>query len=262
MWWDDALSKAKAFSLALYNCWKSDGFPKSGKSFAAYHEAKKTFKKLAQKTKKGSQTKVSKNLLNSLEQNNNSKFWRLWNSNFKSKNATDNFKFKGKSNAKDTANYLAENFKETCSPNSSEFNSEQQRLFKGHANVNNSCPMPCITVDMLDKAIDSISNHTASSHDSIAIEHIKYAHPSLIIILCRLFNICLLLGIVPDDFCHGIVTPIPKFKGSKVNVVPDDFRSITVSPIASKILSIAYYRFLNVSRHQVDSLDLRKVLAV
>ena len=94
--------------------------------------------------------------------------------------------------------------------------------------------MPCITVDMLDKAVDSISNNTASSHDSIAIEHIKYAHPSLIIILCKLFNICLQLGIVPNDFCHGIVTPIPKFKGSKVNVVPDDFRSITVSPTASK----------------------------
>ena len=66
---------------------------------------------------------------------------------------------------------------------------------------------------MVGKVINDMSNNKAPGHDSLTIEHIKYAHPSLVVILCKLFNIILDTGFVPDDFGLGITTPIPKFKG-------------------------------------------------
>src|ERR1700759_1835198 len=104
---------------------------------------------------------------------------------------------------------------------------------------------PIITVDMVDNAIRKINNNTASSHDSISIEHLKLAHPSIVVILAKLFSILLEIGVVPTDFCLGITTPIPKFTGYQKDVTPDHFRGITVNPIISKIFEHCLLPFLD-----------------
>src|SRR3989442_3744414 len=91
-----------------------------------------------------------------------------------------------------------------------------------------------ITV-MVDEAIKKIANNTAAGPDNLCIEHFKFAHPSVIIILKSIFNIFLSLREVPTGFGAGLVTPIPKFCGHKIKVCADDFRGITLNPIASKI---------------------------
>ena len=83
--------------------------------------------------------------------------------------------------------------------------------------------------------MDKIKSNKAPGFDQITIEHIKYAHPSIVVILTRLFNIMINTGIVPDDFGTGITTPIPKFHGNKKNVTADDYRGITICPVISKI---------------------------
>ena len=80
-----------------------------------------------------------------------------------------------------------------------------------------------------------MESNKAPGFDQITIEHITYAHPSVIIILTRLFNIMVKIGLVPDDFGIGITTPIPKFKGNKKNVTSDDYWGITIYPVVSKI---------------------------
>jgi hypothetical protein len=77
------------------------------------------------------------------------------------------------------------------------------------------------------------------------VEHYKLAHPSAIMILTKIFNIFLATGTVPVNFCLGITTPIPKYKGYKKNVSTDNFRGITVSPIASKIFEHCLMPFLS-----------------
>jgi hypothetical protein len=94
---------------------------------------------------------------------------------------------------------------------------------------------PLITLAMLHKGIEKISNSTVAGHDSISIEHFKRAHPALLIIMNKICNISLLLGTVPRDFSLEIISPIPKIKGTKLNASPEDFRGISVNPIASKI---------------------------
>ena len=95
--------------------------------------------------------------------------------------------------------------------------------------------IPVISVEMVERAIFKIDNNTASGHDSITIEHLKFAHPSVIVILSKLFCLFLEIGFVPSDFCLVITVPIPKFKGVQKNVSPEDFRGISLTPILSKV---------------------------
>jgi hypothetical protein len=85
-----------------------------------------------------------------------------------------------------------------------------------------------ISVQDVNEAINKKQANKVSGFDKITIEHINYAHPSVIIILTRLFIIMIKTGFVPDDFGTGITTPIPKFKGNKKNVTSDDFTVITI----------------------------------
>jgi len=92
-----------------------------------------------------------------------------------------------------------------------------------------------ITSVGIEEAIKKMNTNSAPGCDNIVVEHFKYAHPSLLVILKSIFNIFISLGEVPSDFGLGIVVPIPKFKGHKYNVTADDFRGITLTPVASKI---------------------------
>lgn len=47
------------------------------------------------------------------------------------------------------------------------------------------------------------------------IAFVKYTHTSLVVIMTKLCNIMLSIGIVPDDFGLGIISPIPNFIGYK-----------------------------------------------
>ena len=234
-WWDNSLRGLKADSIQAYNNWKINGFPRDGDSFNNYHNIKKSYHKLIQEKKNESKNKISADLLSNLSQSKTTKFWRLWNANFKKTCTLDNCTFEGVTEPVDIANLLADSFKNACSPNNSAFNADKYNEFKKYSENAKCYNPPKITVDMVDKAILKIANNTASSHDSVTIEHFKLSHPSIVVILAKMFTIFLDLGIVPSDFGLGITTPIPKFKGLKKTVTTDDFRGITVNPTVSKI---------------------------
>ena len=103
--------------------------------------------------------------------------------------------------------------------------------------------VPFLSVEEVDKAILKISNDCSPGHDSICIQHFKWTHSSIVVILQIILNIFLSIGEVPSAFGLGIVTPIPKFKGNKTTVTPEDFRSITINVIASKIFEHSILRY-------------------
>jgi len=47
-----------------------------------------------------------------------------------------------------------------------------------------------------------------------------------------------LSGYVPNQFGEGITIPIPKANLNKINIKPDDFRGITISPVISKVFEL------------------------
>ena len=111
-----------------------------------------------------------------------------------------------------------------------------------NSNLHNPILLDCESVA---KAIDKIADGTTSGHDSICIEHFKLAHPCVPFIFTFILNIFISIGELPRDFGLGIVSPIPKFKGNKRSVSADDFRSITLNVIPSKIFEHCALPFLH-----------------
>ena len=179
---------------------------------------------------------------------NSNKFWQIWKANFKTSKGVGYYKFDGLTSDIEIANYLAQNHSLNCSPNNTSLNENLKQKFlswnSSHGNVPFSTQISLSSVQ-IENAISKISNNTTSGSDNICIEHFKFAHPSIIIILKSIFNIFLSMGEVPSDFGLGLVTPIPKFKGHKKNVSADDFRGITLNVMSSKIFEHAISCFLS-----------------
>jgi len=238
-WWFDAdLREAKFNSIHFFKIWVSEGSIPNSQAFTNYTNAKNVFKKLVRSKKVKSKCSLSNNLFNSLKNSRGQKFWHIWRSVFKSKSTHPKFKFDGTNNDSDIANLLANAHQTNCSPNSETLNQKFKNEYLASKNsyrgAEHLFPVS-ISTEMVDKAIFQIKEKSTPGHDNIVIEHLRFAHPSVISILKDIFNICLFLGEVPSDFYKGVVTPIPKFKTHKVKVNSDDFRGITLNVICSKV---------------------------
>ena len=99
-----------------------------------------------------------------------------------------------------------------------------------------------------------IKKGKAAGIDELSAEHLQYAHPIVIVILCKLFNLFVLTGHVPPDFGKSYTVPIPKCDSSGHNMTVDDFRAIAISPVISKLFELAilerYEHFFVSSDHQ------------
>jgi hypothetical protein len=54
------------------------------------------------------------------------------------------------------------------------------------------------------------NNKSCSMFDNILNEYIKYSKHIMLPVLCRLFNLILDSGIIPEEWCKGIIFPIYK----------------------------------------------------
>jgi len=78
----------------------------------------------------------------------------------------------------------------------------------------------------------------APDWNGLQAEHLQYAHPCLIVIISKLFNVMLASNLVPDGFGCGLSIPIPKVTNRTVTATVDDFRIITICPILSKVFEL------------------------
>ena len=246
-WWDECLDDVKQESLRHFNNWKNAGRPAQGILHESKINAHKNYKNAVNFNKKKYNSKVSEDLQRNLVSATSAKFWKCWKGYFKgNKNTLNNVTIDGFKKEIDVANVLANNLKNACTPNSDRKHQNFKDLYFDNKTANRDLNDKCyVDVETLDGAINHISANKAPGFDGLSIEHIKYAHPSVIIILRTLFNIMIHTGIVPDEFGIGITTPIPKFKGCKRSVSADDFRGITICPIISKIFEYCIIKHVN-----------------
>jgi hypothetical protein len=238
-WWDSPLNEEKRESKEQFGLWCNAGKNKSGPIYEKKCAARKKYRNAVYKRKSESKNYIGEKLQNNLVNSNSRNFLKCWNGCFKKLNCAQNQNVNGLSEDSAIANYLAEEFKQTCTPHDLKKHEEFKLRYLSRkaeiVNFSEHAQHMQISVQDVNEAINKIQTNKASGFDKITIEHINYAHPSVIIILTRLFNIMIKTGFVPDDFGTGITTPIPKFKGNKKNVTSDDYRGITICPVISKI---------------------------
>jgi len=121
--------------------------------------------------------------------------------------------------------------KEFSAPDPHLQNSYKARLqdFFEHA----SSPGPIITKSLIISAIGKLKKKKSRGYDGISAQHLSLCGGMFIEHLVLLYQMIFNLGIVPDSFSIGCLTPIPK-----KNKPPSDcssFRPITVSTVFCKI---------------------------
>jgi len=234
-WWDSNLDSAKTECITKFKLWQEAGKPSDGPIFLEKNLARKDYKKKIFQCKENSKNVVSDKLQHHLGNANPNKFWRCWKGAFNSAN-NFNCDVNGLRNNYEIANCFADSFKESCTPNNILKQVELKNVYyKNKAGYSKNDDIPFVNVENVSKIIDNVGLNKAPGFDGIMIEHLKFAHPSVILIVTKLFNLCLTLGVVPEKFGVGVTTPIPKFKGIRAKVTTDDFRGITISPVISKI---------------------------
>ena len=85
--------------------------------------------------------------------------------------------------------------------------------------------------------IKRLKNNKANGIDNIINEFLKNCPDCVIYIIVQLFNLVLNTGIVPTDWCIGIVVPLYKNKGSIDD--PDNYRGITLLSCLGKLFTAA-----------------------
>ena len=88
-----------------------------------------------------------------------------------------------------------------------------------------------------------MQNNKASGIDNIINEYLKNCPDSVILLIIKLFNLILKTGIIPSDWCKGLIQPIFKNKGS-INAV--NYRGITLLCCLGKLFTyVLNYRLSN-----------------
>ena len=89
----------------------------------------------------------------------------------------------------------------------------------------------------MDKCIQRLHVGKASGSDDLSSEHLKYAHPLVVVQLCSLFRTMVIHGLVPDIVGNGIIIPLLKDKTGDINSL-DNYRAITLIPVISKLFEL------------------------
>ena len=90
------------------------------------------------------------------------------------------------------------------------------------------------SVEVIDNCVRGLSLGKACGPDSLSAEHLRYAHPSIMVHLKLLFYFIVTHRIVPDQFGYGIIVPLMKDKSADLNDI-DNYRPITLIPILSRV---------------------------
>jgi len=110
-----------------------------------------------------------------------------------------------------------------------------------------SCIVP-LTVEQIDNCIQQLKFGKAA-------EHLKYAHPVLVVLVHLKFLVRVMLsyGYMPEAFGLGLIVPLVKHKLGDHNKV-ENYRGITLTPVISKLFESVIF-WLTDSKLQTDNLQ-------
>jgi len=183
----------------------------------------KQYKKLVKKSKKEF-TKSFHSKIRSLKTRSPKDFWDILNKDCKVKKIPESVLFSD----------LLNHFQQLNSINITHSSPGILNVTPGDDNYNDEVNMP-FTVMEIKHVIKNLKRNKACGIDNILNEFLKNCPLSCLHMLCDFFNIVLNTGIVPLNWCAGIILPIYKNKGSPSD--PDNYRGITLLSCIGKLFT-------------------------
>ena len=83
--------------------------------------------------------------------------------------------------------------------------------------------------------IKKLQNNKASGLDKIINEYFKNCPESVVVFIVKLFNLILNTGVIPTEWCNGVITAIYKGKGSQKS--GNNYRGITLLSCVGKLFT-------------------------
>ena len=100
-----------------------------------------------------------------------------------------------------------------------------------------------LKLDDVVNAIGKMNLRKSLDVHGLCLEHLKYAHPIVMLSLVTMFNVCFKFGYVPEEFSDGSVMPLVK---NKMNSRSDisNYRPITIVCVLSKMFNFCINKFI------------------
>jgi len=230
----------KNAAVASAKLWKDAGKPKAGPVFVKYKQDKLLYKKRICKERAKETSSFTNDLHDVLLKKSGHAFWKCWRAKFGNKNSNP-LVVSGKTDEATITCIFAEHFQSICKPFSEVKNSEMKAKFE---TMKAGYYTPLLDKDkmfdtqLLSELIAKMDNGKAAGLDDLSCEHLKYCHPIAVVILCKLFNIFLLVEYLPRGFGLSYTVTIPKCDNRSRGLSVDDFRGISNSPVVSKLFEL------------------------
>ena len=81
-----------------------------------------------------------------------------------------------------------------------------------------------IDTELVSSVISRLQRGKAADIDGVSSEHLMYSHPSICVVLCKLFNLIMEHRYVPSGLRNSYIVPIPKIKDCQSKAITcDDF---------------------------------------
>ena len=197
-----------------------------------FHLAGKRYKKLLRYKRRAYGKTISTSLRSLKKAGNPRAFWDLLNSSSKSnKSKTINVQLHD----------LEQHFKSLGNVPKFEEHSRESSLGINDMEIQDEELNKPITLDEVELMINKLKNSKACGKDMVRNEFLKCSPLGIRKIIVNLFNIVLESGIVPSEWCVGVIIPIFKNKGESTN--PDNYRGITLLSCLGKLFtSVLHHR--------------------
>ena len=248
-WWNQELSELKERAIVSCRVWKEAGKPRHGDVHAKYKHDKMLYKKHIREQQRQETECITNDLHDALMRKSGREFWSVWKSKFDS-NTNKITHVNGTSDCNIIASTFAKHFKATCCPHNASRNQElkseyllmrsaYEQSYKltdivGHDKFGDK-----FDVKLVSDLVTKMKSGKAADLYGLTAEHLKYCHPVVLVILCKLFNFFLSSGHVPASFGASYTVPIPKVVGRFRQLTVEDFRGISISPVVSKLFELA-----------------------
>ena len=168
-------------------------------------------------------------------------FWKTWNSKFR-KNASKQVIINGHTDDLGIANEFACHFSQVYYQSTDDvagreaFVCDRNKHSSSQAS-SDSAVLSSLSVELIDQCLSKLKMGKAPGPDDMSTEHLRYAHPLLIMHLKSLFRLILKHSYVPEMFGSGVSIPLLKDKSGSVHDM-DNYRAITLLPVISKVFEM------------------------
>ena len=236
-WWNQELKASKAASVESNNLWKVAGKPRQGPIFEKRQRTRLVYRQLLRDEEKREKTSYTNDLHDALLLKNGKRFWSCWRSKFESSVSCS--QVDGCVDERVIVDKFAESFQRCYTYNNK---GQSEFLMNQYARTRpDYCGVPMsdaykIDTELVSSVISQLQRGKAPDIEGLTAEHLQYCHPSVVVLLAKLFQRIMTSGCVPTGFKYSYIVPIPKVKdGCSKAMKCDDFRGIAISPIISKV---------------------------